>query len=824
MAAVDWTPAPRRWARADALALLAWTAAIAWFFREPLFLRKALFYFDITEINYPYRAFWADELRAGRFSRWMPGLYCGLPLFSESQAGYFHPLKYFLYPFLSTWRAFNLDTILSVWLTGLATYGWLRRHVGAAGALTGAGIFGLGGFTWAHLIHTSMVNALISVPLAVWALESAWEGGKLRAVGLGAVAIACQVFAGHLQDTILTGLLLGLYGVYRGITERGMKRRIYAVSASLIIVVVGGLLSAVQWIPSKELIDRSPRAGGLSKTDQAFGSWHPELLPTFILREAYGTRARDTDWMDGFYPYHEMNVYLGVVGLMLAAVGAGAHRDRWVGFWLILVGVASLLMLGKYTFLFDVLHRVPIIGTGRISVRYHLWMSMGVAALAAVGVDRLGRPGVVSTRAAGWLLVGLVGLSAPILAYLYSPIFGGPDRWTKPEHLDRYRWLARELAVGAGRLAGLSMATYLVAGATRRRPGLAAILPLLAILDLLAAHADDLPTVDPSYWTVPPSTVAKLKADPSLIRVYGEARYASGEPGYASEPDRIDFAAGREPLAWSLPPVWGLSSTSGVTPIFPRRRLAYTDKPFPERLDVESMTHALTARRVDGRVSILRNPTALPRARLMGNVVYAADEAAASAALDRLAGRWRTSLVVEGTGPAVGEVRGEARIVEEVPERVVVRADAATPAYLFLADAFDPGWSATVDGYPAPILPADLAFRAVYLEAGPHAIVFRYEPAGFRAGLAVGGVGLAILLLMMAWPRAIAPLGDGHGDAGWPRGWPWWGVGLMAAVVLGSTVRWDGSGLGLQTRWARSVHTFTWGSGLEAMRAQKGAG
>ena len=46
------------------------------------------------EINYPYRAFFADELRAGRFSRWCPGLYCGMPLFSESQAGYLHPLKY----------------------------------------------------------------------------------------------------------------------------------------------------------------------------------------------------------------------------------------------------------------------------------------------------------------------------------------------------------------------------------------------------------------------------------------------------------------------------------------------------------------------------------------------------------------------------------------------------------------------------------------------------------------------------------------------------------------------------------------------------------
>ena len=36
----------------------------------------------------------------------------GWPLFSESQAGYFHPFKYLLYPWMATWKAFNLDTVL----------------------------------------------------------------------------------------------------------------------------------------------------------------------------------------------------------------------------------------------------------------------------------------------------------------------------------------------------------------------------------------------------------------------------------------------------------------------------------------------------------------------------------------------------------------------------------------------------------------------------------------------------------------------------------------------------------------------------------------
>ena len=49
------------WGRGDLLAILVWTVAVGWLFREAVTLRGALFYFDITEINYPYRSFFAER-------------------------------------------------------------------------------------------------------------------------------------------------------------------------------------------------------------------------------------------------------------------------------------------------------------------------------------------------------------------------------------------------------------------------------------------------------------------------------------------------------------------------------------------------------------------------------------------------------------------------------------------------------------------------------------------------------------------------------------------------------------------------------------------
>ena len=265
--------------------------------------------------------------------------------------------------------------------------------------MTGAAILGLSGFTWAHLIHTSMINALASVPFVIWGLECSWESGRWRGAVLGGLALACQVFAGHLQDALFTVVLVVLYGLYRAATEQTFKARVLALAMALLLVGVGVLISAVQWVPSKELLDRSPRAGGLPWRELVYASWHPELIPTLVVREAYGTRARDTDWMHGFYPYHEMNTYLGLIAMALAVVGAGgaSRRDRWTSFWVVLIGLGAILMLGRFTFLFDQANQIPVLGSSREPVRFQ---PVGVAGSGRAGGRRSRTSGAARRRLA----------------------------------------------------------------------------------------------------------------------------------------------------------------------------------------------------------------------------------------------------------------------------------------------------------------------------------------------------------------------------------------------------------------------------------------
>lgn len=55
-------------------------------------------------------------------------------------------------------------------------------------------------------------------------------------------------------------------------------------------------------------------------------------------------------------------------------------------------------------------------------------------------------------------------------------------------------------------------------------------------------------------------------------------------------------------------------------------------------------------------------------------------------------------------------------------------------SWLVCSEAYYPGWKATIDGNATSILRANYNFRAIFLPAGQHHVVFYYSPASFKIG------------------------------------------------------------------------------------------
>jgi hypothetical protein len=69
------------------------------------------------------------------------------------------------------------------------------------------------------------------------------------------------------------------------------------------------------------------------------------------------------------------------------------------------------------------------------------------------------------------------------------------------------------------------------------------------------------------------------------------------------------------------------------------------------------------------------------------------------------------------------------RFRRPAPTRIVLEIDAgAKPATVFVSEAYHPWWRPTVDGRPAPLLRAQMAFIAVPVGPGMHTIELCFEP------------------------------------------------------------------------------------------------
>jgi hypothetical protein len=88
-------------------------------------------------------------------------------------------------------------------------------------------------------------------------------------------------------------------------------------------------------------------------------------------------------------------------------------------------------------------------------------------------------------------------------------------------------------------------------------------------------------------------------------------------------------------------------------------------------------------------------------------------------------------------------------VARPAPDHMRLEVQSAERSILLVGEHFDPGWSAVVDGRPAPVLRVDLAALGVELLPGKHLVELRYFSPGLWAGLALA-LGTAVLFGLLS--------------------------------------------------------------------------
>ena len=125
-----------------------------------------------------------------------------------------------------------------------------------------------------------------------------------------------------------------------------------------------------------------------------------------------------------------------------------------------------------------------------------------------------------------------------------------------------------------------------------------------------------------------------------------------------------------------------------------------------------------------------------------------------AAAFGALAGRGfdpeASALVAPGAG-ALPPRRADkgfavARVTRDEPEALAVETVTSEASLLVVTRSWDAGWEARLDGAKIPLRRCDLALMALTVPAGEHRLTLAYRPAAWRAGVAVSGVSLLVLV------------------------------------------------------------------------------
>ena len=94
-----------------------------------------------------------------------------------------------------------------------------------------------------------------------------------------------------------------------------------------------------------------------------------------------------------------------------------------------------------------------------------------------------------------------------------------------------------------------------------------------------------------------------------------------------------------------------------------------------------------------------------------------------------------------------------------------IEVEYGNPGYLILNDTYMSGWTATINGQPAPILRANLFQRMIVLPEEACKVELRYVTPGFYTGLALSGCALLIVIVLIVFyvrnrwfqPRVMVP-------------------------------------------------------------------
>jgi hypothetical protein len=733
----------------------------------------------------PQLAFLAQSLHRGESPFWTPNVFAGHPQIADPQSLIFSPPYLLMAALVASPDLRDLDLVLLLSLlvgAGFVLLYFRDRAWHPAAATVAALSFAFGGAAAWRIQHVGQVLSIAYFPIALWLLDRSlgrggWGWGFLAGV------VAGFMLLGRDQVAYLGLIVLAAYVLHRFWASGFVFRRFWRPLAA---GALGGFLVVAAPMVMTLLLAQDSNRPMITLSEAGKGSLHPWSLLTALIPHLYGISrplgdywgppSPDWGYVDLYLARNMATFYFGMLpllGLLLLpfvmrfrprfatspeSFAAGEDPHRRDALFLFLGFIALMLYsLGRYTPFF------------------------GLVFTLVPGIDKFRRPADALFVACA---LGSMAGGYALHRWIIAPRFRLP-RWAFVAFglaVFACAVSGALLAFSVGRLqqamtplaaSGCFLSAGLIALMLLHRLKGAWLLPAVAglftVADLGWNNAPNESTgLNPDAYEVlrPNSTnetIALLKRKvvetrgpdridrvelvgvgfhwPNVTMIHGlhhtlgynpvrSAIYSNsvGARDHIAGPDQRLFTPLMPSYRSILADLVGLRYIASSIPIEEVYRVAPRDPGLPPAV-FDPADFPLIARTPDAYV--YENPRALPRVLFPGN----ARQADFTTMIAK--GGWpdfdprRTVLLDRPIAPTEAEAKDDARSVRIVSYRnteIVVEARSERGGFVVLNDSWDDWWRVEIDGRPATLERANVAFRAVAVPPGEHLVRFVFRP------------------------------------------------------------------------------------------------
>ncbi len=783
---------PRREGLWAALFYATWTMALGFPALAGKFLAGQ--YSDQFIAGYAFREFGASVLRAtGGFPLWNPYLFGGMPFVAAMHGDIFYP-TFLLRMLMPTDAAMTWSFILHLFLAGFFAFRFLRASgFGFYGSLIGGAGYMMSG-QLASLVspgHDGKLTVSALFPLGLWMLTRGVRDGKLWSWGVLALTIGLAVLSPHPQLLQYMLLASAAFTIHLAVSLF-RKRELPALSiaarmaTALGVVVIGLAMGAVQYLPVREYVAWSPRAGGIADYATATSYAWPlkELFDAYL--------PQFTGMIEGYWGVNAIRLhtdYLGAIVLLLAGAAFGGLKQDpkrgFVTFWAITLVIALLWALGGDTPFYKIPYAiVPGTKYFRAPATVFFVGSMALAVLSATGVEKVLRRELSLRYILGWLAFATLIVVLAMVGVLndFALTLASADM------IDYVIANASQVILGAWR--SFAFILFSVIAILVYKKGRISIRTAGIAMAMLVA-ADGW-TIIRNYWmfSEPASVtyasdpaIERVKADPQPARVLAMELEANplrdtnlqgdglmihrirGVLGYHGNQLELynrllqkdeGFQQVFNPQIWQLLNIrYLMTNSANVSEYFPGAEWVIG----PVKNSAGTTIH------------LYRLPGENPYAWVAPSFVKAEDDAVAATIFNR-GFDLRSAALFAPTADVAGPdslslmplaVGTTAKVTRYEPGRVSIElSEPATPgSALVVSENFYPGWRATVDGKEAMVGRANISIMGVPLPEGGRTIELFFESASYETGklitlLALAATAFLIIAGIIRERRAIA--------------------------------------------------------------------